>query len=112
MLVYHLTTAAWAREFLAHGIRADLPVKRTRFNAETEDKPGLFVAPTVEVALKAGTGGTVVSIEVEAEDLQVPPLLAKIGLSLEDCWSLPLEPQAMVVKRIKPDEVRLVVELP
>jgi hypothetical protein len=108
MIVYHGTTRKHAEDFVRNGINAHLPFPRLDVGPLAVKEPGLFVAPTLEVARRFGDR-SVVSIEVDASDLQVPPNLKAAGCSsVAEALANPLEPQAFLAKRIEPCQVKLV----
>jgi hypothetical protein len=53
-------------------------------------------------------GHCVISIEVQREELSVPPLMTLLGVTLTEALENPLEPQALLSKRIEPAQVKIV----
>ena len=103
MIVYHGTTKAHSEAFLQDGIDAHLPIHRSYHHPLTADVPGLFVAPTLAIADRFGRA--VVAISINPDDLQLPPHLAASGVTFEEAWANPREPQALLVARIEPTQI-------
>ena len=109
MRVYHGTTEQNAKCFLRDGIDGDKPHRRLIHGLQ-DGQPGLFVSPMLRVARTFGL--YVLEIEVEIQDLKVPPALACAGATLEQALSHPFEPQALLVSRVESSRVRLAESYP
>lgn len=105
MLVFHGTTRQQCVEFLKNGIDAHLLTPRN-IHGPQDWVPGLFVTPDLEIAKQFGR--CVIAIEVELSDLSSPPIMERIGVTLEMALENPTEPQAFLSKRIEPRQVRIV----
>ncbi|MET3118604.1 hypothetical protein AAKU64_002837 [Undibacterium sp. GrIS 1.8] len=105
MLVYHGTTPEIASEFVKHGIDCHIPYAR-KIHGPQDNVAGLFVTPTRSVARRFGL--CVLEIEVNAGDLQAPPSMAQLGVSVEDALANQLEPQAFIAIRIESSHIRII----
>jgi hypothetical protein len=105
MHVYHGTTPQLAKRFSEFGIDAHLPYRRA-VHGPQDQVPGIFVTPRLRVARRFGL--CVIEIEVNEEQLSVPPNLAVSGASLAKCLSNELEPQAFLSFRVEPSAIRII----
>ncbi len=105
MLVYHGTSREHADRFIRDGIDADRLHTRA-IHGPQDFEPGLFVTPRFDVARRFGL--CVLQIEVELDELVVPPTLRLAGATLKDVLTHPFEPQALLVPRVSPCRVTLI----